>query len=221
MAKELVERNKEIKRLRLEEGKSLQEIAEIYGVSRERIRQIVPDTGNTFLSKWTESKVGEYDLSQYHNIHDLPGSLSVWRKIWGKYRHNAKSGTVEIGQQFENMASSILYEMGFKNTLMPNHHPFDILLDNGKRIDVKHSDFDISYMESQRCASPTYRISNTKYGKDCDFFFVFIPYENQYVHFVIPSSKITTSDIRIVFPSMGRKPSKWSEYLYRFDLLNL
>jgi hypothetical protein len=221
MAKELTERNEEIKRLRFEEGKTLQEISELFGVSRERIRQIVPDTGSDFISKWTETKVSEFDLSKINNIHDLPGSVTVWRKLWGKYRHDAKSGTVKEGQHFEEVASSILYEMGFENTLMPNAHPFDILLKSGKKIDVKHSDYDVSCLESQGCVSPTYRISNMKYGKDCDFFFIFIPYKDQYVHFIVPSSEITTSDVRIIFPSMGRKPSKWTTYLYRFDLLNL
>jgi len=43
---ELVERNKKIKSMRFEEHMTLKEIGDIYGVTRERIRQIVGNSGS-------------------------------------------------------------------------------------------------------------------------------------------------------------------------------
>lgn len=216
MAKKLTERNKEMMRLRLEKGKSLQEIADIYGITRERVRQIVPDTGKNFITKWTEHKIDEYDLSACKDINELPGAITVWRKLWGKHRHAAKSGSVKIGQEYEQKASDILSSMGLSNKLMPNRHPFDILLDNGLRVDVKHSDCDVSDFPTQNCASPTYSIANMKYGEDCDFFIVFV----SDAVFVIPASEVKVDRIRIPYPQTGRKPSKWTQYKDRYDLLS-
>lgn len=216
MAKKLVERNAEIKRLRVEEGKTLQEIADIFGVTRERIRQLIPNTGSRFITRWTESKINDFDLSTCNNIYNLPGSHTVWRKLWGKFRHKAKGGHIEKGQLYEEKASEMLNSMGISNKLMPTHHPFDILLDTGVRIDVKRSDFDVSSLQTQNCVSPTYPIANMKCGEDCDFFFVFVPD----AIFIIPASEVSTDRIRICYPQMGRKPSKWNQYKDRFDLLS-
>lgn len=53
----LVERNEEIKSLRFDDHLTLKEIGDIYGVSRERIRQIVGNTGSLKeLTKRQKSK---------------------------------------------------------------------------------------------------------------------------------------------------------------------
>ncbi len=114
----------------------------------------------------------------------------MWREQWGKYRHPIRSkddlSAAKLGQKYEEQAAHILMQNGFSSTLMPNHHSFDILLGNKIRIDVKHSLFDVSTLDSQKCASPTYSIANTKCGRDCDFFFVFIPD----AIFIIPASEV-------------------------------
>lgn len=216
MAKAKQARNEDMKKLRLEQGMSNTDIADMYGISRERVRQIVGNTGRMFRNEWTEKLAVGYDLESVEDIKTLPGTQRVWKSLWGKFRHKAKGGHIEIGQAYEEKASKILRSMGIPNKLMPTHHPFDILLDNGIRIDVKKSEFDMSSLPTQKCASPTYPISNMKYGEDCDFFFVFVPD----AVFIIPSSEIQVDRIRICYPQMGRKPSKWTQYKDRFDLLS-
>lgn len=216
MAKAKQARNETMKKLRLEQGMSNTDIADMYGISRERVRQIVGNTGRMFRNEWTKELATDYDLSLVDDIKTLPGTQRVWKSLWGKFRHKAKGGHIEIGQTYEAKASELLKSMGISNKLMPTHHPFDILLDTGVRIDVKRSEFDVSSLQTQKCVSPTYPIANMKYGKDCDFFFVFVPD----AIFIIPASEVSTDRIRICYPQMGRKPSKWNQYKDRFDLLS-
>lgn len=219
MTAKYLDRNNEMKRLRYEEGKTLQEIATIYNVSRERVRQLVGSVGRNFRTAWTENLSKNYDLSKTESVKDLPGSTSVWRKLWGKFRHKAKNGWIKKGQEYEELALAILLEHGIESELMPTRHSFDLLVRGRIRVDVKHSNFDAQSMKSQACVSPTFPISNMKCGKDCDFFIVFIPHGDNHAIFVIPASEVTTERIRVVYPQMGFKSSKWTQWKDRFDLL--
>ena len=217
MKQEEFERNQEMYNLRFTHGKTLQEIASQFGVSRERVRQIIGNTGREFRVNWTKKKFMEYDLEAVSDISSLPGVKSVWQKVWGSYRHpNSNSQGIE----FEEMGNALLISKGFETKLMPHLHPFDILVNGEIKIDVKHSDFDISTLESQNSTGPTYPISHLKGGKDCDLFLVFVPLGEEYSAFIIPSYEVAGLDkIRIPWPS-GKKPSKWHKYLNRFDLLS-
>jgi hypothetical protein len=216
MPKQKTQRNEEMKRLRMEDGWHLIDIANKYDISRERVRQIIGNTGKKFRTQWTEAKSVDYNLENIKDITSLPGTQIVWKRLWGKFRHQAKGGNIKTGQEYENKASEMLNSLGIPNKLMPTHHSFDILLDNGLRIDVKHSIFDASSMKTQKYISPTFPISNMKNGKECDFFFVFIPD----AVFIIPSSEVRVDRIRIPYPQKGQKPSKWVQYKDRYDLLS-
>jgi DNA-directed RNA polymerase sigma subunit (sigma70/sigma32) len=54
---EAIERIEEMKRLRFEEKWTLQQIADKYGICRERVRQLIGNTGRLEKDPYTTSKV--------------------------------------------------------------------------------------------------------------------------------------------------------------------
>ncbi len=202
-------------------GETLERIARKFRITRERVRQIIGNTGKDFRTKITEKMAESVDLSEMNNeeIANLPGIKKVWEKKAGKI-HHINNG---LGGKAEDLAHELLGENGIENRQMPFRHPFDILTDGGQKIDVKHSDSNIQFCPSQQMVGPTFRIGHLKSGNDCDFFLVLLPDNRelfQYAVFVIPSSLIAgRSDIRIPWPQVGKKPSKWHQYHDRYDLL--
>lgn len=203
---------------------TLQQIADIYNISRERIRQIIGNTGRDFVTRKTEALLKSVDLTKLTTlqISELPGNSTLWKKEGAKVRHL----TATEGVEFEYYANEILNSQGIKNKLMPSACPFDILAHNEIKIDVKHTDCDISNAPSQtKVIYPCYSIGHLKGGNDCDFFFIFIPDKREfigYATFIIPSAlvpKTKDTRIRIPWPRMTKKISKWHKYLNRFDLL--
>ena len=204
---------------------TLQQIADIHSISRERVRQIIGNTGRDFVTRKTKALLDSVDLTNLttSQISKLPGNSTLWKKRGGKVRHL----TAMKGIEFEYFANEILISQGIKNKLMPFGCPFDILTHNEIKIDVKLTDCDISNAPSQISHVYTcYSIGHLKGGSDCDFFFVFIPDKREsidYATFIIPSAlvpKAKDTRIRIPWPCMTKKRSKWHKYLNRFDLLS-
>ena len=226
---EFKERNQEMWRLRFIEGWRLREIAKWAKISRQRVQQILGNTGKEFLGEWTRQKInsGAYQLPpNVEELDNFKGSKRVWLKEWGKHRHKAKGGNAAFAQRFEELASQILSEYGIPNKLMPFRHPFDIKTDLGIRIDVKVTNMEISKLPSQRADHPTYQLPEMKSGKDCDFFFVFIPDSNElcgYTYFIIPSFEFhhlaRGSRPRIPYPPLSHKPSKFHKYHKKIELI--
>lgn len=208
-------RRNEMLDMRFQQGKTNTEIGVTFGISRERVRQIIGNTGKDFRSRWTLSKINTVNLSSMirDQLYKLPGVISVWENAFSEVRHRVKKGGyVANGQKWENKASQILSDSGIENKLMKYHDPFDIITENGVRIDVKHAG---KYNPPSYRSVNNYRASNTKKGRSCDFFFVFL---NEDVYFVIPSSEVVGDYIIIPYPA-NKKPSKWHKYYKRLDLL--
>lgn len=226
-----ISRVEEMRRLRVVEGWTLKKIGQEFGgISRERVRQLIGNTGKYFRREWTERYIddGRPQPKHYSEMDNAPGLKKVWQERWSEFRHEAKSGAVLIGQEFEEWISMLLDEHGIKNKLMPNHHPFNILTESGIRIDVKSSNLDARDLPSQHCVSPTWCFAHFKRGRDCDFFVACCPDQEEldgYTYFVIPAHEFnhTREDyvMRIPWPIMGQKDSKWTKYHQRIDLLEL
>lgn len=207
-------RKKEMLRLRHEEGLTLQEIGSKFNLSRERVRQIIGNTGKDFMAKQALKNIGIENLENMtsKDVSLVDGTKTLIRKIHGKIHHKNFGG----GSEAEDLVSKKLTDMGFKNKQMHFLCSYDIELDNGTRIDVKHTAYNEGKILSQGYAGPTYQFRNMKYGKDCDFFICVVSNEEW---FIIPAGKIRTNDIRIPWPQCGKKPSKWHKYINDFDLL--
>jgi hypothetical protein len=229
------QRKRDMEKLRFEDGWTLRKIADEIGkrygtiISRERVRQIIGNTGNDFRKEWTRKLIrsGRVRFSHHSELKDAPGIRREWMAVWGQERHEARGGGFNaIGQRFEEKASTILAQNGISNKLMPYRHPYDIEVEGGVRIDVKRTTVNMLNAPSQKCASNTWSVPHLKSGEDCDFFFVFVPddtYDDGWTYFVIPSFEVRkharNTRIRIPHPNSGQKVSKWTKYHRRIDLI--
>jgi predicted DNA-binding protein YlxM (UPF0122 family) len=206
------------------EGYTLQEIGDQYGVSRERVRQIVQS--KEYINGSDVRKKRAVDL--YGNVSGMPKrkqieraktlrmSVSVVKLLRKGKRTKIEGGWGKKGQEIEEMISDLLTSQGVNNTLMPCGHPFDILTSDGKRIDVKGN---YTYFSEDR-VSPMYKIKIRKRmkGSFCDFFILYIAQKNDI--YVIPDNAISGVDFMYIScPSVYKTYPRWEQYKNRFDLL--
>ncbi len=199
---------------------SLQQIGEKYGITKERVRQLIGNTGRGFIPYRRRKLIRKYDALTNSELAVLLGvsenRVTIYR---AKFRHAVEPGTVRTGVEAEEKVSKTLASLGFENKLMPHSHGFDILLANGTTIDVKS--------RSVRSLPPSAKNKGTKIGtwvinirakkkgQYVDFFVVLL--EMKHI-FVIPSNEVTTDTIAISWPPTN-KASKWHRFYERFDLL--
>lgn len=210
------ERLKEMERLRFSENWSLQEIADKYNLSRERVRQLIGNSGSGYKARRNNhSIISRPDLTNQELSEALNLSVNKISSIRGRQRHEIKGGSLKKGTDIEVIVSKLLINKGVENKLMPHKHPFDILLWNGKRVDVKSCYKKIKPKSQAGNGYYSVHIDRSRRGEYADFLIVLIVPEN--VYFVIPFD-VATDQIRLIYPESAKK-SKFSVYINRFDLL--
>src|SRR3990172_9189577 len=120
----------DMKKMRFDEGKTNTEIGGKYGISRERVRQLIGNTGRLFRQNWTKKLIqsGEIKLNHWTELENAPGVRKEWIRDWGNHRHVIlKPGSVRTGYIFEELASRILKDWGIENECMPFRYPYDIV----------------------------------------------------------------------------------------------
>jgi DNA-binding XRE family transcriptional regulator len=189
------ERMEQIKQLRLEERWTLKELGEKFGVSRERIRQIIKSA-------------------------NIPARLSRIIKPKIKIRKAAKSGSlVEKGMDVEYFISQLLLKNGIENKLMPGSRPFDILLSDGRRVEVKSRHMTNTIRKGKKVYH--FNLPKNRTAKEHAEFFILVTPEDI---FFIPSSVIPDKKkgISFLYPEgfskAGHKTNYW-KYRGRVDLL--
>jgi hypothetical protein len=209
--------------MRFGEGKTLQEIANFYGVSRERVRQIIGNTGKDFTRKFVTEWVTPNENNTRESVLSLfPRGKGVLVEKLTKIHHKiggASSG-LKNGNTSEKLTSNKLTELGIKNKLMPLRHPFDILLYNKKTIDVKSAYTPCITSKKQTSTMYKFTVKKNKKGDYCDFFIFHIAPTNDY--FVIPNEIIGyVQYVYMTWPESGRGWNKQhlQQYKNRFDLL--
>ena len=105
---------------------------------------------------------------------------------------------------------------------MPNRHPFDILLDNGIRINVKSAwSGRIPPSQIGKCINPSYHF-NLLCNKlnNADIFILVIPDTKDM--FIIPADILPKSvtNITMCWPTARPEIGKYQKYLNRWDLLD-
>lgn len=217
-SKELEERKTEMERLRFVENWTIEAIGDKYGVSRERVRQIIGNSGRGYkMRKRIKIALSMKDKTN-QVVADLLGvsvpSISRYRS---HQRHAVEKGTeLDKGIESEEIVSRKLSELGINNKLMSHHHPFDILLENGKRIDVKSSTKKISPKSQRGNSFYSFKIEKTRRGEYADFIILYLFDVNKF--FVIPFSEAPKEYIRLQYPPKY-KNNVFASYENRFDLL--
>lgn len=230
------ERTKEIRELRFKQKWTLNKIAIFFGVSRERIRQIVGNSGNIgrnkVLPKVARRIMADKELQDKISLEDtnkeviekLGISNGVIFRLRRGTRHAHASEQTAYGMSIEEEVSRILISHGIENKLMPTNHPYNIELADGRRVEVKSRKSTIMRTESgkQNFYFSLFHDSkrNNKASDRAEFFILVLP--NDYGLFVVPSCKIPerTKGISFCYPEgEGTRKSKFWQYRDRFDLL--
>ena len=212
-------RNKEMLRLRNKKQMSLQEIASIYGITRERVRQIIGNTGRDIQKYKTERRnrsIREATQKTNNQLAEETG-LPAWiiTKARGGTHHAVEPDSlIGRGQEAEHFVADKLSELGIANELMPLKRPFDILVRGELRIDVKHARGTVK--TSPKIKSPQYCFRDNKKGGGCDFF-VCVIWETKDCY-IIPA-RLMKPFLYICHPSMRPTLAKYTAYLNAWDLL--
>lgn len=208
--------------IRLREGgKTLEDIGNIYHISRERVRQIIGNTGVYFISNIAR----RIHVDSSMTVKDLDGLLygrgrKILRDKLKKIHHAISGGAGKDGQEIEWLVSEKLKSIGLENELMPLRHPFDIQLKNGIRIDVKATWTKSITSPFQKNEMYRFGVKKKRKAGACDFYICYIAPHN--VFFVIPEKEVNLSNfLYISYPEPKRSWSKWQDYENRFDLLRI
>ena len=199
-------------------GKTLQEIADIYGVSRERIRQIIGNTGLVAGKMKFEKRVNF--ISSHANLTNsqISEEIGLPKTQVAHYRfgarHKLSDGAVKRGAEAEDYISNILDANNINHKLMPHHNRFDILLENGKRVDVKAA-YKIGNSPSLYRGRYNFKIMDIEQAD----YYICIIMETKDI-FIIPASEIPKNSYKVAFPWPPKnKRSKYKKYHNNFDLL--
>lgn len=199
-------------------GKSLQEIADVYSISRERVRQIIGNTGKSFLRTFAVAKLKSVEYSFDTTRDDIKNNIKRFKGMFLKKLATVPHKTKTMGQDAEIIVSEKLRDLGFENSLMRSGYSFDILLDNGIKVDVKAS-YKKGYTSKKQISGMyAFKVRKDKKGDYCDYFICYIPDHN--IFFVIPNNKVNyINALYIPWPITSRNWTPWAEYKDRFDLL--
>ena len=212
--------------LRFEEGQSLQMIANKFKISRQRVQQIIGNTGinNGGFNYHKINLLDDQDfllLTSNKTNEELSRELGLGENTISshrsKIRHAIKKGDTSVSRGFdgEEWASEWLKYKGISNQLMNFKHTFDILAFDKIRIDVKYATIPWGY------SSRTWRFHVKQYNKrhDCDFY-LFIIAKTEDV-FVIPATKIPEKQKYVVLTCPTSRPTlfKWEYYHNAYDLI--
>lgn len=212
-------REEEMIMMRFEKRMTLQEIGDTFGISRERVRQIVGNSDRRHLA-------AERIRDEVKSVPELTNSeissvLGISTATVSKLRHGQRYAidnddcSLAIGVQKENEYAKKLSEMGMEVELMPYGEKFDAIV-NGHRVDFK---FCATPNVPAGSVNPSWRF-NTKNNsrKNCDFYFCITANDDV---FIIPSDKIPQKMNQLVFsyPAKHQSTGKWQKFLNRYDLL--
>jgi len=214
-------RAQEMLHLRKEDFLSLREIGEKYGISRERVRQII---GNNSLDEWVTPFMRYFkfhpDTSQYTNT-ELARELNCNVATVNKYRrgqiHLCESERINTSLKWVGWASNKLFELGMPNRIMFFHSPYQLHAYNNAKIIVCVAATPRS-APSLRNTSPQWGFSVRANERKADFFFLVIaPYE---AVFIIPYDKIhNTERVAFCYPTLRPTLFKWGAYQDAYHLI--
>jgi DNA-binding CsgD family transcriptional regulator len=200
-------------------GITLKEIGKIHHISRQRVHQIIGNTG-IMGEKRRKIKINFVINNLDKTNIELANIMGISKDSVSKYRmglrHKISGGPAKKGADAENYVSEILNKMNIKHKLMSHKNNFDILLSNGKTADVK-STYTYSHAPSQ---TEKYYKFHTRHKQIVDFYICIIWLTKDI--FIIPTMAIKNpkKDGSISFPwPYKHKIGKYMKYYNNFDLL--
>lgn len=219
------DRNEEIVRLRFEKGLTHTELAQLFGITRGRIWQLLGNTGRPRTEIEREYCISIVDDNSDKTNDVLIKQFGVSQDHIYKYTHRSKyrhaikpDSNVYYGTQAEIIVSDKMKELGIGHKLMPYNHPFDILVNDNIRINVK------SAWRGNIPPSQVGKVLNNRYhfslhGRDNTDLFILIIAETKDM-FIIPVDILSNkkSDLYMIYPVSGNY-GKYQKYINRWDLI--
>jgi DNA-binding CsgD family transcriptional regulator len=219
----LTKRDKEINRLRHEEGLRLRDIGDQYGISRERVRQICGNTGHLFSKRRKKSirnaspNATNQELAERFDLSTR--SISKYREGWHVVTGDSSPATGNAG---EALVADLLATMGHEVELQGYGAPFDILLDGRVRIDVKAASAGgIPPSQVGELVNLRYNFSVRKFdNREPVDFYILITTDTDDV-FVVPYKAVPDGahNIQFCWPTARPSIGRYQKFLNRFDLL--
>jgi predicted DNA-binding protein YlxM (UPF0122 family) len=210
-------RKAEMERMRFEELMTLQEIGDEFDLSKERVRQIIGNTGyiisksrNKQIAKSTKTNT---ELAEKYGL--SPGYISQLRDC----HHDVDGGTVEKAVNAERYVSKELNKHNIPNKLMQNRSPFDILALDNVKIDVKSAFSKTKTNSNMKSPQWKFCVHTDRRGKCCDLF-VCVIWDTKDC-FIIPFDEVGLNRDAITFCYPTKRPDigKYQKYHNRWDLI--
>lgn len=174
----------------------------------EAIREIIKELRVNRMPTALEVEQSSYG----HRLHNSITRTYGYREWAHKLRLNLKESETGMGLSYEEMVIELLRKKGYKVKAMTTNHPFDILVDNSIKIDVKTANPHI--LNSSKSRVHTFGLGK-RYGS-CDLYICLAIDENEKIEktLIIPSHHLHNVTL-----SVGRN-SKYDIYNNRFDLID-
>lgn len=186
--------------------------------------------GYTHGTRWSEEKIkqGIYEVMNVLGIDRMPsnkevesvtGNSALSNKIsktggfykWaGKLKLDIKNTETSFGYEYEKKVKSKLEKLGFKVEKMTVKHPYDLLVNDYIKIDVKVA----KPYNNGRDTFHTFNLE--KRNPTCDLYVAITLTENNHIErvFVIPSKYLKITQL-----SVG-KVSVYDKFVDRWDYIN-
>lgn len=154
------------------------------------------------------------ETEQFYNNSCLTSAISH-RRGWRRYAEELgleiKKSETEFGKTNESFINDLLKHKGYSTQRMPQNHPYDILVNNNIKVDVKASRL---YRGKN---GSFYSFNLEKEYPTCDVFVLVAidDYDNKKMY-VLPSA-IVSGQNQI---SVGSKNSKYNIYIDRWDYID-
>lgn len=218
-----IDRDTEIK-LQINSGKTLQEVGNAFGLTRERIRQIAGHGKSHIIKKEKRTSFIKRNphLSSKNIAKILHLNLNQVRKYRKSFREPLDSCNSLIfrASEIEENIHDVLLSKGFNNTLMPHMHPYDIELQDGRKIDVKAS-FHTIHPKSQYSPFYSFKLGKKRRGEYADFFILVVVPTNDI--YIIPNSVLKPGLEYIRIPELKTRQKshsrKYDKFKNNFDVL--
>lgn len=135
------------------------------------------------------------------------GGFNYWAE---KLNLKSQSSTYKLGNDYELIAEESLKKLGFTTSLTSMGHPYDILVNNSVKVDVK------SCLPSFQKGSRIHVAGLNKKQQTCDIYIIYCLSEDGITiekELVIPSHHLTGTTL-----NMGRN-TKYDAYSERYDYI--
>jgi len=214
---------------------TLREIGDMYGISGERVRQLIKiGGGNSFRSN-NAAKILEGITNK--SVFDERLTPDIERELLEKSRlsracldehgifpgiHRLVKGddssSLKKGVASEDKFSRLLAEKGIENSLSGFGDSYDIILKNGKKIDVKFCSKKVSFKGHNKSERYNFHIRASKKNNAIDFYVLLLG-DCEDV-FIIPAEEMGgRNKLYLFWPEKTKRVGKFSKFVNAFAYL--